>query len=304
MSVALELKTRLTQLWRLVRLTVATTMQRDVSLVAAGLAFFALISMAPFVTIAVAIGGAVFGTDAAKAEIRDRLSQEVGPRVADLVVQMAEGARDFTSISIATVISALLLFWGSSRLFVELRRALHRVWDIQALEEVTFRSAILAFLRGRLVAALGVVVFGAVFVGLLATRVALNLVGDVIGKISIFDLGLPLVSIFEFLLAFSVVTCLIVLVYTLLPQKKPRARYIWLGAAITAALLLVGRWLVAAYVATGAVDSAYGAAGALVIFLIWAYYSSIAFLFGARMTHLVEIGAHRAAVQPELEIPD
>ena len=123
MSVALELKTRLTQLWRLVRLTVATTMQRDVSLVAAGLAFFALISMAPFVTIAVAIGGAVFGTDAAKAEIRDRLSQEVGPRVADLVVQMAEGARDFTSISIATVISALLLFWGSSRLFVELRRA-------------------------------------------------------------------------------------------------------------------------------------------------------------------------------------
>lgn len=302
MKLTAEVKTGLLQLWRLVRLTVSTTMERDVSLVAAGLAFFALISMAPFVTIAVAIGGAVFGADAAKAEIRDRLSQEVGPRVADLVVQMAEGARDLKSLSIATIISALLLFWGSSRLFVELRRALHRVWDIQGAEEVTFRSAVLAFVRGRLVAALGVVVFGAVFVALLATRVALNLVGDVIGTISFLDLGLPLVSIFESLLAFAVVTCLVVLVYSLLPQRKPRARFIWLGAAITAVLLLVGRWLVAAYVATGAIDSAYGAAGALVVFLVWAYYSSIAFLFGARMTHLVEIGAHKAPVQPELDI--
>jgi len=279
--------------WQILRLTVRTMLGKDVSLVAAGLAFFALISMAPFLVIAIAVGGAIFGAEAAREEISERMSAELGPAVAEFLVNLVDGARDLRSLSIATLISALMLFWGSTRLFLELRRAIHLVWDIAHTAAANVRGAIFAYIKGRLLAALGVVAVGAVFLALLGSRVALNVVGDLIGA-TLVDVPLPILGVIEGVLALTVLSALVLLIYRVLPDRRPRFRYLLIGAAATASFLLLGRWLVALYVATGAIESAYGAAGSLVVFLIWAYYSSMAFLFGARLAYLVE---HRLEVE-------
>jgi len=254
-------------------------MQRDASLLAAGLAFFAMISLAPFIVLAVALGGAFFGKDAAQGELHARVAGEVGTQVADFVVGLAKNAADAESLSIATIVGLLLLLWSSTRLFMEVRRALHAMWQIPPPVELSFRVAVVGYLRARLFAAIGTVIFGALFLALLGSRVVLKVAADLVS-------GFPinLWGVIEPLLAIAAVTCLVMIVFTLLPDRGPRGWPLWVGALATACMLLVGRTLVSLYVSAGAIDTAYGAAGSAVIFLVWAYWSSLAFLFGARLS--------------------
>lgn len=299
---------------RVVVFTVKSANNRDVSLLAAGLAFFALISMAPFLIIAVAVASALYGAEAANTELHDRIVSELGPQVADLISHLADGARELGSVSLATLVSVVVLFWGSTRLFAEVRRALHTLWDVPARPAKGVRALVFGFVRGRLIAALGTLIFGAVFLALLGSRVALNVAKDVLGDLNFLDLPLPVWVVLENAVALAVVALLVVVVYKLLPDRTPSGRPLWGGALLTAGLLLIGRYLVAAYVATGTIDTAYGAAGSLVVFLVWAYFSALAFLLGARLTHLLETGAYRteqgvaraAAVSPlaAADLPD
>ncbi|MCA9641088.1 MAG: YihY/virulence factor BrkB family protein [Myxococcales bacterium] len=251
---------------------------RDASLLAAGLAFFAMISLAPFIVLAVAVGGMIFGQQAAQSELHARVAGEMGDKIADFVVSLAQNAADKHSLSIATIIGALLLLWSSTRLFMEVRRALHAMWQIPPPVEQGLRGALLDYLKARLFAAIGTVVFGALLLALLGSRVALDIVADLVES---FPIGLG--GVLEPLAAIVLVALLVMIIFKLLPARGPRGWPLWGGALATAALLVIGRSGVALYVSTGAIDTAYGAAGSAVVFLVWAYWSSLAFLFGARL---------------------
>ncbi len=268
--------------------------QRDASLLAAGLAFFAMISLAPFIVLAVAMGGWIFGREAAQGELHARIASEVGAQVADFVVGLAKNAADAESLSIATIIGLVLLLWSSTRLFMEVRRALHAMWQIPPPLELSFRVAVIGYLRARLFAAIGTIVFGAMFLALLGSRVALNVLADLVS-------GFPIAiwSVLEPLIALGVVACLVMIVFKLLPDRGPRGWALWSGAAATAVMLVVGRTLVSLYVSAGAIDTAYGAAGSAVVFLVWAYWSSLAFLFGARLAWALADQA-KARQQPKV----
>jgi membrane protein len=253
-------------------------MQRDASLLAAGLAFFAMISLAPFIVLAVALGGFFFGKEAAQLELHTRVADELGPQVADFVVGLAKNAADAQSLSIATIVGIVLLMWSSTRLFMEVRRALHAMWQIPPPIERGFRGALLSYLKGRLFSAIGTVIFGAIFLGLLGSRLALSIVSEFVASFPI-----DIWWVLEPILSVAVVTSLVMIVFKLLPDRGPRGWTLWAGALATAVLLMVGRSLVALYVTAGAIDTAYGAAGSAVVFLVWAYWSSLAFLFGARL---------------------
>ncbi|MCC6621530.1 MAG: YihY/virulence factor BrkB family protein [Deltaproteobacteria bacterium] len=260
-------------------------LRRDASLLAAGLSFFALISMAPFIVLAVAIGGAVFGHEAARAELYARVADEVGPEVAGFVTGLAQGATDALGLSIASIIGVILLLWSSSKLFVETRRALHAVWEIPPPVEV--KGAILGFLRARAFAAIGTVILGALFLALLASRVALGVLKRAIEG-SFLDVSWGVWSALDVVVTLLLTAALVVLVFRVLPDRRPRARAMWVGALATAVVFYVGRWAVGVYVSAGAIGSAYGAAGSIVVFLVWAYWSSLAFLFGARLAHMLD----------------
>lgn len=260
--------------------------QRDASLLGAGLAFFAMISLAPFIVLAVAIGGAVFGAEAARTELHTRLAEEVGPQVADFISGLAKNAADTKSLSVATLVSLLILLWSSTRLFMEVRRALHAMWQIPPPVELGFRGAVFDYLRARLFAAVGTLIFGALFLALIGSRIALKVASDLVSDGGPLDLPDGLIGLFgllEPIIALALITSLVMIVYRLLPSRGPRGWPLWAGALATALMLVAGRSLVSAYVSAGAIDTAYGAAGSAVVFLIWAYWSSLGFLFGARL---------------------
>lgn len=263
-------------------------MRRDASLLAAGLAFFAMISLAPFIVLAVAIAGMVFGAETARDELHARLADEVGPRVADFVSGLAQDATNRASLSVATIVGAVLLLWSSTRLFMEVRRALHAMWQIPPPSENGFRGAVLRYLKGRLVAAIGTLIFGTLFIALLGSRVALKIITGLVSDGADIDLPIELWAFLEPVLSVALVTALIVIVFKLLPDRGPRGLPLWVGALATAGMLMLGRHLVMLYVSAGAIDTAYGAAGSAVVFLVWAYWSSLAFLFGARLAWALE----------------
>lgn len=256
-------------------------MQRDASLLGAGLAFFAMISLAPFVVLAVAIAGLLLGAKEAQAELHARLSEEVNPDVADFISTLAQQSDSAgMSLSWVTLMGSFVLLWSSARLFIEVRRALHSMWEIPAPPEISIREAILGFFKTRVVAAFGTVIFGGILIAVLGSRAALNALFDDwrydgwwAGVWYLIEPGVTLL----------VVACLIWLVFKILPDQSPKGWPLRIGALGTAAMVLLGRQMVGVYVNAGGIDTAYGAAGSAVVFLIWAYWSSLAFLFGARL---------------------
>jgi membrane protein len=263
-------------------------MRRDASLLAAGLAFFAMVSLAPFIVLAVALGGLVFGAAAARAELYASLSEEVGPKVAEFVVGLAQNAKDEASLSVATIVGVTLLLWSSTRLFMEARRALHAMWQIPPPLENGFKGAVLAYLKGRLVAAISTLVFGALFLVFLGARFVIEAVKREVGDGNGVEVALGLWSVIEPLVSLGLASILVLLVFRFLPDRGPRGWPLFFGAVATACALILGRHLVGLYVTAGAIDTAYGAAGSAVVFLIWAYWSSLAFLFGARLAWALE----------------
>lgn len=263
---------------KLIFTVLRSLLRRDASLLAAGLAFFAMLSLAPFIVLAVAVAGAIFDQDTAQTELQAQIALEAGEEVANFVVGLAQNASDMKSLSIATVVGALLLFWSSTRLFMEVRRALHTMWQIPPPAELDWRGAILTYFKARLFAAIGTVIFGSLMLGMLGAKVVI----EVLAKLSA-SFPIDFWMLLEPLFAIGLLAALIMIIYKLLPDEGPPGWAMWIGAFATAGLLVLGRTLVMKYVAVGAIGNAYGAAGSAVIFLIWAYWSALAFLFGARL---------------------
>ncbi len=270
----------------------------DWGIYSAGLSFYALLALTPFVILAVVIGGAVFGSELAQQELRLAIMAEAGPQVADLVVGFASGAADLTSVSLASVFAFVLLIWSSTNLLTQVRSGLHRMFGITppAETEGGIGGSILKFLRYRLFAAIGTIAFGTLFIALLGTRIALTVIEE---QTSTF-LAMPLWfwDIADIVVALVFITVSVRLIYWLLPDRRPTGLAPWIGGFITAVLLVLGRTGVAIYLSVGGVASAYGAAAALVVFLGWAYWSAYVFLLGARVTWaLAESRARKQHVQ-------
>jgi membrane protein len=257
----------------------------DWNLYSAGLSFYALLSLTPFVVLAVVIGGLVFGNEVARKELIAAIEVQAGPQVADLVGGLAEGAADLTTLSIASMLSFVVLVWSSTNLFLRVRSALHEVWGIEPPQKGQrgVLKAVVRFLRVRLFSALGTVAFGTLFLALLALRVVLTVVES--GAESLLDLPFWFWDLVDLGVALVFVTIFVRIVYRLLPDQSPPGKAPWIGGLVTAVLLVLGRTGVAVYLSVGTVSSAYGAAGALVVFLLWAYSSALVFLFGARLTY-------------------
>jgi len=276
----------------------------DWGIYSAGLAFYALLALTPFVILAVVIGGAVFGTEHAQAELYNAIMAEAGPQVADLVVGFAAGAADITSVSIASILAVILLLWSSTSLFTQVRSGLHEMFGIEPPPSGNggFGKAVVKFLRYRLFAALGTLAFGTIFIGLLGTRLALSFVEA--GSEELLDVPLWIWDVIDILVALVFVTVSTRVIYWVLPDRRPTGLAPWIGGLVTAVLLVLGRTGVALYLSVGTVSTAYGAAGAIVVFLGWAYWSAYVFLLGARVTWVLAESAahaHRARFPPASE---
>ena len=251
-----------------------------VSLLAAALAYYTVFSITPLLVIAIAIAVAVIGQDTARVENYEQITQLVGSQGAQAIEMALANADRPQFSSIASIISIVILLIGASGVFAQLQEALNTVWDVKTKPN----GGIWEFIRKRLLSFGMVLVIGF----LLLVSLVLSAILAGIGKLEIDILpGLaPAWQLFNSAISFGFVSLLFAFIYYYLPDVKIRWQDVWVGAIITALLFTMGKLLIGLYLGRGSLGSAYGAAGSLIVFLTWVFYSAQILLFGAEFTQV------------------
>ncbi|MBY0456102.1 MAG: YihY/virulence factor BrkB family protein, partial [Gemmataceae bacterium] len=246
---------------------------------AAALAYYTTLSLSPLLLAVVAIAGLAFGPEAARGEIVTQFRDTIGVEAANFVEQLVLRSASQSDGIIATVIAAVVLVFGASGVFADMQSALNTIWKVPGHKS---EGGIVTIVRERLLSFS--LVCGAAFL-LLASLVVTTVLAGINGHVSGW---LPemawLAQVLNFLLNFVLTAVLFALIFKWLPETELVWKDVAVGAAVTALLFSLGRYLIGLYLGRAAVGSTYGAAGAFVVLLVWTYYSSIIMLFGAELT--------------------
>lgn len=254
---------------------------------AGSLAFYTLFSLAPVVIIAVTVIGVVFGEDAAQGQIVAQLDDLMGHEAAQAVQRAVASSRIKQSGLGPSLLGAVALLAGATTVFAQMQYSLNAIWGVAARPS---RSSLFVFLKSRLlsltvVLAIGFVLLVSLLLGVVL-RAVLHFTHQFVPQVA------ALLSGAEVLLSWLAMSLLFGAIFKVLPDVVLGWRDVVVGALVTAALFSVGRYAIAAYLAYTATASTYGAAGSVVLILLWVYYSSLILLFGAAFTrtHLLARG--------------
>ncbi|HTI01636.1 MAG TPA: YihY/virulence factor BrkB family protein [Acidisoma sp.] len=245
----------------------------------AAIAYFTIFSLAPILLVVIAIAGFAFGEDAARGVVFTKLQGMVGRDAAGLVQSMIQSAANRKSGIIATVISIVMLLVTASGVFGELQSSLNSIWKTDAKE---VHSTVSRLIRARAQSLGLVVTLGFLLLVSLAISAAISAAWDQVNQaVPGASFVLRLINI---LLSLCFTTLLFAAVYKVLPDRQLKWRDVLMGSFFTAVLYTIGKAAIAAYIGRSGVASSYGAAGALVVLLLWVYYSAQIFLLGAEFT--------------------
>ena len=244
----------------------------------ASLAYYTIFSLAPLLVIVIGVAGIVLGEASVQARLIEQVHHLVGPDGARFVQSLVEGKSNPSGGVVATVVGVVTLLLGATGVFAELQAALNQVWDVKPKE--TFRWTDL--LRTRLISFALVLAIGFLLLVSLVVSAAVAAAGTFLS--AYLPLPAVLLEAVHWIFSFLVITALFAVMYRLLPDADIAWGDVLLGAAVTAVLFTVGKSLIGFYLGSSGVTSAYGAAGALVVLLVWIYYSSLILFFGAEFT--------------------
>jgi membrane protein len=244
----------------------------------ASLAYYTLFALAPILIVAITIAGVVFGAEAVQRQVTTEISGLVGEEGGRAVRGMLEGASQRGSDGIATAVGLVTFFLGATGAFLELQTALNAIWRVKPKASAGLKDMLLQ----RLLSFGLVVGVGFVLLVSLLVSTALSALNSYISALvpQIADLWQGLNA----LVSLGVVTLLFAMIYQFLPDVELRLRHVWVGALVTAGLFNIGKYLIGLYLGTSGVATAYGAAGSVVVLLVWVYYSSQVVLLGAEFT--------------------
>lgn len=270
----------LKQIWPILKETGSGWDDDNVSRLAASLAYYTLLSIAPLIVLAVAVTGLAFGQDAAREHIAGELAGVVGAGAGEAVQSIAENAKTPGSGIFSVCVGIAVLLFGASGVFGELQSALNTVWSVAPKPG----RGIWGLIKDRFFSF--TLVLGVAFLLLvsLVLTAALSWVG------TFFEQRLPggaaVWQVLNFSISLGVVAALFALMFKKLPDAQIRWQDAWIGGAVTAALFTLGKFALGLYLGSAGVSSAYGAAGSIVALVIWVYYSSQVLLIGAEFTEV------------------
>jgi membrane protein len=246
----------------------------------AALAYYTVFSIAPLLLIAVSIAGLVFGKEAAQGAIQQQLAGVLGSGTAHALNEMVANAAKPKSGMLATIIGIVTLLLGAGGVFGQLQAALDTIWEVETPKSAGVKGMI----KDRFVSM--AMVFGIGFLLLVSLLIdtAISAMGDYIGRRV--PGGESVLQIIQLAISFGLVTLLFALTFRYLPHVRVAWRDVWLGAAFTAFLFVLGKFGLGLYLGKASVGSAYGAAGSLVIILVWVYWSAQILFFGAEFTQV------------------
>ncbi|MGZ6097985.1 MAG: YihY/virulence factor BrkB family protein [Myxococcaceae bacterium] len=269
------------------------------SALAAALAYYSLFSLAPLVLIAVAVAGLVFGQQAAEGQLYAQLAGLIGDASAKALQAIVANMHQQKSGGVvATIVGLATLFFGATGVFAQLQDSMNTIWKAKPPST----NDIVEFLRVRLLSFSMVLGIGFLLLVSLLLSAFLAAVGEYLG--SFLPGGAAVGQALNATVSLLVVTVLFAMIYKLLPDTYVAWRDVWLGALVTSLLFTIGKFAIGVYLGKASVASSYGAAGSVVILLLWVYYSSMILYLGAEFTHVYSMryGSRRSATHTP--VPD
>ncbi len=265
--------------WDLIRKAAVAWMDDYAPSMGAALAYYTLFAVAPLLIIAIAAAGLVFGQEAARGEIVAQMQGLIGREGAIAVQGLLKSANEPAQSIFATVVSIITLVIGLTTVFVELQSDLDRIWRVPAPAK---KSGIWTLLRTQLLS-FGLVL-GLGFLMLVSLLVSAAIAAFGKWSSAFFEGWEALLHALNFSISFVSTALLFAMIYKLMPRARIAWRDVWVGAAVTAILFEIGKFLIGLYLGKTSVASGFGAAGSLVVLLVWVYFSAQIFLLGAEFT--------------------
>jgi membrane protein len=247
----------------------------------AALAYYTIFSIAPLLLIAIAIAGLAFGREAASGAVYGQLRGVLGSASAEMIQKMVEAAAKPKASSVATIVGIVTLLVGAAGVIGQLKEALNTIWDVKPSEMGGVKRTLMTY-----------IVNWAMVLGI-GFLLLVSLVID--SAISAFAHYTGLWQSLQLVMSFGVITILFAAIFRFLPDLRIEWRDVWFGAGFTSFLFVLGKFALGLYLGRSAVGSSYGAAGSLVVVLLWVYYAAQIVLFGAEFTQVYARahGSHR-----------
>ncbi len=281
------------QIWALIKDAAYGWNEHQASRIGAALAFYTVFSLGPILLLTVAVAGFFFGQGAARGEIYRQVSNLIGPRSAAEVQMVLMRAHRPEAGVLATAISIVTLLLSADAALVELKSGLDEIWSAPAMG----RQWYWAYLWTRLLSIALIVVLGLLLLASLLFSAALGALEALSSGIIVVGTVLRWTSS---LVSFGLAGLLFATVYKVLPSVNLAWKDVAVGALITAVLFIIGKYAIGLYLGSSTVASTYGAAGSVIVVLLWVYYSAQVFLFGAELTrgYAYRFGSRRGLPPP------
>ena len=258
----------------------------------AALAFYSALSLAPLLVIALGIAGMIVDKKELAAQLADEANRVLGHGAGDLVLQVAAEQRASGAGTWATIVGVGALLLAATAVFGQLKDGLDKIWGQRAKP----RSGLWYFVRKRLLTLAMVMCVGFLLLVALVLRASLSMVADLAGSANRGAIDNPTMHVAISLL---LSTLLFALLFRVLPEAHVKWGEAWAGGALTAILFRLGGWGIGAYLGHASIGSAYGAAGTLLVLLVWVYYSSVIVFAGAQFTNVCALRYRARAPRAE-----
>jgi membrane protein len=281
---------RYLSIFRLLWATALAWKSDRVPRLSAALSYYALFSLAPLLAICISMLGLAFGKDVVRDHVVGEISYLAGSDAARAVAAMIAGTDKPVVSVLVSAAGFVVLIFSAIGVFVELKDALNTIWKVQPRPDRGWWGFIADYLAP-MTMILGI---GFLLLVSLVVSAALAAFGRYLA--AVFPLGHALVWVIDLTVSTSVITLMFAMIYRILPDAPVAWRDTWLGALIAALLFALGRYLIGFYLGKAGVTSTYGAAGSLVVILVWVYYSAQILFFGAEFTRVYAHAAGSRAV--------
>lgn len=245
------------------------------------IAYYAIFSLPALLIIIVQVAGLVFGKEAVQGKVEEQIDSMMGQEAASQVQTMISNAGQMESSTMAIIIGVATLLFGATGVFYQMQQSLNKVWEVEPKSDAGIGK--MAMDRAT---SLGVILaIGFLLLISLVLTTAINVLNDWIQS-QLPDFMVVLVFVINELLSLGIITLLFALIYKVLPDAKVGWKSVWIGALVTAILFTIGKFGLGVYFGQADPASAYGAAGSVILILLWVNYSALIMLFGAEFTQI------------------
>ncbi len=266
-------------LWKVTKKTAKAWMAADPFRQSAVIAYYAIFSIPALLVIIITLAGFAFGKEAVQGEISSQIGSAIGSDAADSVEEMIAKAGAQKNSIWATIISVITLILGATGVFAQLQISLNQIWEVK----VTAKKKWLKSLKDRLFSFGLIISIGFLLLISLLLSTGLSAFSEWI-KVHLPDFMLYVFQLLNFVISFGVVAVLFAMMFKILPDARIQWRDVWIGAIATSLLFVIGKFALGFYFGKANPGSTYGAAGSIVLIMLWVSYSCMIVFFGAEFT--------------------